>query len=213
MTIGFPVDLPAGKLLECSFDLLDPVSSVSSASGKKLNQTRTIDPMWQATIATSGLDRAQRAAWRAWRKSLRGGLNHFLAFDFARRAPLAHWAATSADDISGSWNGTASVTALGASGVLSLSDLPSGYTITADDPIGLVEDGQYGYFSALETVTEDAGAADIQVAPFEHFPVFSVAASVVLWRPMAKFSIDWSSWKMPEVDGLSSASFTARQVL
>ncbi len=213
MTITFPRDLPAGKLLECSFDLIDPIATVASSAGQKLNQTQIVDPIWRATIATSNLERADRAIWRAWRKSLRGGLNRFLAFDFARRAPIAFWSATSPADISAAWDGTATVDTLGAAGALTLSNLPNGYTISADDPIGLVENGTYGYFSALETVSEVAGVATVQVAPLEHFPAFTVAASAVLWRPQAMFSTNWDSWSLPEIDGNSAARFTAVQRL
>ena len=214
MAITFPRHLPAGRLLECSFDLVDPIATSTSSSGLKLNQMQFADPVWRATIATGNLDRTGRAAWRAWRKSLRGGLSRFLAYDFARRAPLAHWGATSAADILRGWDGTATVEGLGAAGALMLSGLPERYIISADDPIGLVENGVYGYFSALETVPAVAGAATVQVAPFEHFPAFTNdVASAVLWRPLAMFSIDWNSWNLPEIDGLAPARFTATQRL
>ena len=214
MTLTFPVDLPAGKLLECSFDLVDPILSVRSGRSQKVNLAQVEDPIWQATIRTSNLERSQRAAWRAWRKSLRGGLNFFYAWDFARRAPLAYWSATNAGDILVNWDGSAAVAALSASGDLQLSGLPAGYEISADDPIGLVEGTVRGYFSALESVTASgAGTATVQVAPAEHFGAFTTTASAQLWRPVVMFTIDGDSWTLPEIDGLSAASFTATQRL
>lgn len=214
MTLTFPVDLPAGKLLECSFDLLDPIAMVRSGRSQKVNLAQVEDPIWRATIRTSNLERSQRAAWRAWRKSLKGGLNFFYAWDLARRAPLAYWSATNAGDILANWDGSATVAALSASGDLQLSGLPAGYEITADDPIGLVEATVRGYFSALESVTASgAGTATVQIAPAEHFGAFTTAASAQLWRPVAMFTIDGDSWTLPEIDGLSAASFTATQRL
>jgi hypothetical protein len=216
VTITYPRELPDGYLAECTFDLMDNVASSSSSKGLVLNRSQVIDPTWKAhiqTIQRNSFDQAVLATWSAWKKSLRG-LKTFVAYDRAVPNPIAYLDAKAAMDIKAGWDGTCTVTSLGASGALVLSGAPASYKASVGDRVGLEQDGHSGYYEVLEAVTADvSGVMTLTVAPFLHTTVFTTDALCRLWRPKCQFALDWNSWSDPRTGQPGSISFDAYQVL
>jgi hypothetical protein len=214
VTISYPREIPFPRLVECSFELLDGVTTSPSARGKFLNRSQVVEPMWKAVISTPPLNRADRAIWGAWKKSLRGGLRSFVAYDLTKSPPRAYPAATSAASISGAWDGTGTVTSIGTSGNITLGALPAGYKAMVGDHLALEENGKYGFYEILEDKTANgSGVVTLTVAPFIHTTLFSTAATARLWQPKAEFIIDWQSWKEQATLNPTPISFEAYQVL
>lgn len=219
MAITYPRPLPSDRLTNCTFDLLDGTVSSASHRGTRINVTRTSDPTWKASIASTPLNYLQRvemAKWSAWKKSMQGGLKHFTAWDINRPTPLAYPNANQPSDIGSGWNGDATVTNVGGSGALSLSDLPSTYNVATGDRVGLKQTVSgvtyYGYFEVIEDVVAAAGIATLTLVPF--IPsVFTTSATATLWRPVCRFVIDWQSWTESGSTDLKPFTFEAYQRL
>lgn len=200
MAITYPRSLPGAgnsRMSECWFDIVDNVSIQPSAKGSFVNLSQVNDPVWKGTFLTPILERNVRPVWSAWRKSLRGGLRLFIAYDVRHSRPIAYPAANAPADISGGWDGTATVVAI-APGAdrqkLSLSALPTTYQFKVGDRIGLEQTSHYGYYEILEDVAAVAGAAIVTVAPFLHDTIFTTGAICRVWRPLCQFILDGTSW-------------------
>lgn len=195
MTITFPRSLISNsKMSECWFDIVDNVAVSPSNNGNMLNLSQINDPLWKGTFVTGILDVPTQAIWSAWRKSLRGGLQSFIAYDVRRSAPLAYPTAKVAADISSGWDGTATVTSLGTSGALALSGLPTAFQFKVGDRVGLEQSGHYGYYEVMEDVLASGGVATVTVSPFLHTSIFTTSALCRAFRPLCQFIIDQSSW-------------------
>lgn len=219
MAIIYPRPLPSDALTNCTFDLLDATAYSPSARGLKMNVSQTADPVWKASIASRPLnwmDGSDLAEWSAWKKSMRGGLKDFTAWDLNRARPLAYQAASGPADISSGWDGTATVSSVGTGGELGLSALPATYQAKVGDRIGLKETvggvTYYGYYEALEAATASSGAVTLTVAPLIH-RVFTTSAVATLWRPVCRFIIDWQSWQESGSADRKPFSFEAYQRL
>lgn len=196
MAITFPRPIVENAhMSECWFDVIDNVAFSASNNGNKLNLSQIADPQWGGTFVTGILERSERAVWSAWKKSLRGGLNKFTAYDVRCAAPFAYPGAKLATAIAPGWSGLATVTSVGLSGLLALAGLPASYKFTVGDRVGLEQAGRFGYYETLESVTASAsGVATITVAPFLHTTIFDTDAVCRVFRPLCQFMIDQSSW-------------------
>jgi len=196
MAITFPRPIVNNaRMSECWFDLIDNVAFSPSHNGNLLNLSQIADPQWSGTFVTPILDRTEEPIWSAWRKSLRGGLKTFTAYDVRRAAPRAYPSAKLSTDIAPDWDGLASVTSVGEAGALMLSDLPANYQFKIGDRVGLEQGGHFGYYEVLEDVTASGlGGAAITVAPFLHTTLFDDSAVCRVFRPLCQFMIDQSSW-------------------
>lgn len=196
MTITFPRPIVNNShMSECWIDLIDNVAFSPSNNGNTLNLSQIADPQWSGTFITPILERSERPLWSAWRKSLRGGLKTFTAYDVRNAAPFAYPTAKVATDIAAGWNGQAVVTSLGTSGLLTLGSLPASYKFKIGDRVGLEQAGHFGYYEVLEDVTASSGgAAMITVAPFLHTTLFTTSAVCRVFRALCQFMIDQSTW-------------------
>ena len=188
-------EIPSYKLVQC---VIQPVESVGRArigGGTSLALTETMDTVFRVDVQTIPLSPAVRAAWRAWRAKLRGGLDLFSLYDVTKKAPLAYAGANVSTDINASWNGTATVTALGASGALGLSGLPANYILTEGDYIALEESSRVDLYQASATVTANgSGAVTVSVRPYLRTGIFSASAVARLVRPKGTFVLEPGSW-------------------
>lgn len=218
MALVFPRDLPGCGARTVLLELADNVAMSASAGGRVINRSQVNDPVWRCSVETYTLRAPGRAEWGAWKNSLLGGLRSFLVVDSRRRWPLAYPDARAPAQISAGWAGTASVTALGAGGMLTLAGLPAGYKLTAGDRIGL-EQGtplRRGYYEVMESVTASgAGVVAVPVAPFLHATIFTTAAVARLWQPRCECVIDWQSWRDQTggVPSMGTMNFEAWQKL
>lgn len=195
MTITFPRTLPNNaRMTECWFDIVDNVATSPSGKASFMNRSQISDPIWKGNFITPILERTERPIWSAWRKSLRGGINTFKAYDVRHAAPLAYPGAKVPADVSGGWSGLATVTALGTSGALSLSALPTTYQFKAGDRVGLEQSGHYGYYEVLEDVAAVAGVVTVSTAPLLHTGYFTTSAVCRVWRAVCQFMIEQNSW-------------------
>lgn len=195
MTITFPRPLINNvRMTECWFDIIDDVAFSPSGKGSFINFSQVNDPTWKGTFVTPPLERNERPLWSAWRKSLRGGINLFVAYDVRNSTPFAYPTAKVSTDILGGWDGTAGVSAVGTSGALSLTGLPATYQFKIGDRIGLEQNTNFGYYEIMEDVTAVAGVATIHVNPFLHAGLFTTSARCRVWRAVCQFMIDQTSW-------------------
>lgn len=196
MTITFPRPLiNNSRMTECWFDIVDNVAFSPSGNGTFINFSEVNDPIWKGHFITPILERSEQAIWSAWRKSLRGGLQLFLAYDVRRSTPLAYPNAKVPADISAGWAGTAAVTSYADGGIIHLNTVPHAFQFKIGDRIGLEENTNFGYYEILEdAVADSSGLAAITVAPFPHTGFFTTGALVRIWRPLCQFMIDQSTW-------------------
>lgn len=204
MAIVFPRELPSYHLTRGSIDLMDNTAVTPSGGGSFLNVTQTNDPVWRLSLETGLLYPETVAEWSAWKKSLRGGLRHFLAADVRRRKPRAHPNLTAlvANIVS------MTRTTITINGV----NLPANFKATVGDRIGLEQNGRFGYYEVVETV-QRAGTSNmvLSVEPFIHTSYFNTNATCRLVDAKAKFVIDWQSWSEPETKEAASVSFIGMQ--
>lgn len=194
MAIAYPRQLiNNARMSECWFDLVDNLAFSPSGKGSKINLSQVNDFLWKGVFKTPPLERDVAPLWQAWHKSLRGGSKLFIAYDVRRSVPYAYLTATAPGDISGGWNGTAAISALGLSGAISLTGLPATYQFKCGDRLGLEQNTNYGYYEIIEDATAVAGAVTITVSPFLHTGFFTTAAVCRVWRPWCQFIIgDWA---------------------
>jgi hypothetical protein len=208
-------EIPSYSLRECTLILEPSVAQYRSFGGILLNQTEIFDSIWTVKIETLLLEERERSEWRAWKNKLRGGLDYFSMYDISKPKPYYYRDndySYQVGSASPGWNGTATVTALGASGALGLSGLPANYVITEDDYIGLEQSGRYGLYAAAETKTANgSGAITISVRPYLHTGIFTTSALARLWQPKATFVIDNKSWSESMVLQPSSITFNGAQ--
>lgn len=214
MAITFPRELPSYHMSECWIDLSENVSAVPSGKGNRINLSQINDPLWNGTFLTGILQTDVQAVWSAWRKSLRGGLKTFIAYDVRRKTPYAYPNAKVPADVEAGWDGLAGVTSLGLSGALGLSGLPASYQAKVGDRIGLTQNSNYGYYEVLEDATANlSGAMTVNVTPFLHTGLFTTSAVARLWQPRCQFIIDPSSWSEDGSKEPTPVSFRGYQKL
>lgn len=209
-------ELPNYKLRECLFTRQDSVARSRWNNGLQSSATETASPIWRGKFSTAPLSEERRAEWHAWLGKLRGGLDTFTAYDKTKPYPRAYPGVTASTGVSAGWNGTATVSSLGASGALGLASLPAEYQVKAGDPVGLEEGGRYGYYIASADVTANgSGVVTISVRPYLHTGLFTTSAVARLFRPLCAFTLDadsfgdgGSSWLAP-----SPVSFMGTQIL
>lgn len=195
MAITFPRPLiDNAHMSEAWIDLVDNVAFSASGNGGFINFSQVNDPLWKGTFVTGILDVPTQAVWSAWRKSLRGGINAFIAYDVRKSAPIAYPNAKVPGDIQLTWDGTADVLALGASGALQIGNLPVTYQFKVGDRIGLEQGGHYGYHEVLEDAAAVEGTVTLNVTPLLFTTLFTTSAVCRVWRPVCQFMIDQSSW-------------------
>jgi len=208
------IALPYTNLASCLFTPIQNVTAASVGRGLVVNVFETAEQLWRVQVQTVALKphAAPHAAWRAFRAKLRGGLNTFSTWDVNKRTPLAYPTATASASISGGWNGTATVSALGASGALGLTGLPASYVLSAGDYIGLEEGGRYDLYEVATSVTANgSGVVTVSVLPYLRSTIFTTSAVARLWRPVATFIIDPASWDEDGSFSTSRISFSGSQ--
>lgn len=188
-------EIPSYSLIECTFLPAESVGRARINGGSVVALTETMDTVFRVQIQTIPLNQTARQAWHAWRAKLRGGLDLFSLYDVTKRNPLNYLTANASTDISGSWDGTADVTALGASGSLALASLPAGYVFSAGDYVGLEEGGRYDLYTVSAAVTANgSGVATVSVRPYLRTGIFTTSAVARIWRPKATFVLEPESW-------------------
>lgn len=202
MAIIYPRELIDYNLQTGSIEWSDGTVATSSNKGQSINISSVMEPVAQIRVETGLLYPDQVRDWSAWKNSLRGGTQFFIAADVRRRKPKAYPNLTAL---------TANVTALTRS-TISLSGLnPLNYIASAGDRIGLEQNGRYGYYEVLETVVASNGGVTLTVYPFVHTAYFNTLATCRLVDAKAKFKIDWQSWTAPDTKEPASVTFTGTQ--
>lgn len=202
MAIVYPRELPGYVLSVGNITFDDNVVFTPSDKGMVINATQFAEPTAKINVTTGLLYPDQVRRWRTWKDSLRGGLQHFVAYDVRYKAPQAYPNPTKI---------TAAVSGLTRS-TISLSGMPANYIMTEGDLIGLEQNGRFGYYKALETIIgTSGGAVVVPVYPFVHTAYFTNAAVARLVKPKAKFVLDWSSWDEPQQNEPGAISFTGAQ--
>lgn len=191
-------------------------STVLSLHNRGLDATvqQVGDPLFQISVMTDRLVQGDRNVWLAFLDDLAGGLNLFTTYDHTQCQPRAYWGAALPGT---NWDGTASVSAIGSSGALTLSGLPANYQAKAYDAFGLEQTvasvARYGYFRIMADATANgSGQMQVRVRPFVP-DLFTTAAVVRMVKPIGKFLIDPASISFDENDPFAALSFAARQRL
>ena len=202
--------LPSYALKTCTFNLNEGTRS-AGVGGSTINVSRIYTPLLEVSIQTPRLSRTDRQLWKAWKLKLEGGIHLFRTYDASNARPLNYLDKSSPGAIDAGWNGQCNVTSIGLSGALGLSGLPEKYQLIAGDPIGLIQNGKYDYYIAVEDKTAIAGACTVTVRPFLRNPSFTAAAIAILWQPTATFVIDPESWNDEGDVEHTPISFTGTQ--
>jgi hypothetical protein len=212
MTISYPRDLLSYEMVTSNFTLDPGTVSSRHAKGAAGTVSQVREPVWFAEFETAPMFREARARWAAWLETLSGGLKHFTAWDASQPQPLAYPDGVPAI-ISASWDGEATVTSLSTAGVIAVSGAAANFELTDGDKVGLVEDGVYGLYRVIESVTVNgSGVAAIPVTPLVQ-EMFTTSATAVLYRPKAKFQLDTSSVSIAGGVTASPIAFAGAQVL
>ena len=193
MAITFPRELYSYELAVCTFSLMDGVALNRAANGRVISAVDQFDPWILGKFKTRRLMPAERRAWVAWKNSLQGGMKSFLAWDASRQYPITYPNGVP-EIIASTWDGEGTLSALAAR-QLTVGGAPTGFTLVPGDHVGLVEGGAYGVFDVTETAVAGASTMTISVDPFVPLTVFTTAATVVLFRPKARFVLDPDSWE------------------
>lgn len=208
MAISYPRDLHSYELIESTFELITFVGINRLENNRAISAVDHLDPYWEAKFITRRLYQHERAAWKAWKDSLRGGMQAFLAYDITRKYPIAYPNGVP-EIIATTWNGQGDVTALSGR-LITCTGAPSGFTLKPGDMVGLVESGAYGLFRVTEEVVATSSIA-IPVEPLIPLTLFSTSAVAYLYRPKAMFTLDPESWDGPANMDFASISFSAIQ--
>lgn len=197
MAITFPRELVNyDHLVECTFSIVDGVAVNRTANSRAISAVEYYNPFIAAQFATRPLDGPDRRAWSAWKNSLRGGMKSFLAYDNTRQFPIAYPEGYSGlIDYGGAWNGTGLATELEAR-LVEISGVPAGYIASPGDHVGFVQDGHYSVHEITEGGT--ATVSDILTVSFDPYiplQMFTIGATVNLYKPKARFILDQGSWR------------------
>lgn len=209
MTLPDPRTLPDSGFVSCRFALHEQVSLSRYAGGRAVARVQYGDPWIHASIETLPQYPSQRARWEAWLASLRGGMKSFITHDLSRPELIAYPNGVP-EIVAGTWNGQGTIDSLAAR-LITAAGAPSGFTMSAGDLIGLVEDGRRWVGFVTETVTRGASTIAVPVDPAVPLGIFSSAATVVFYRPQAEFIILSDTWQQSNVAGPTSISFQAVQ--
>ncbi len=200
---------PTSEFVDCTFTLVEAVSLARTASGKAVARVEYGDPYFTARIETAPLYRDRRAAWEAWKATLRGGMVSFTTWDRSKPELLAYPAGVP-EIVAETWNGEGTVATLAAR-LITAAGSPSGFQMKAGDHIGLVEGGR----RYLGIVTADCarGASNIAVPVEPAVPpgIFTTAATVVFYRPEAEFILLADTFQCPRGPFLAPVSFEGVQ--
>lgn len=209
MTITYPRELPDYRLVDCTFNLNEPVSISRTHGGRGISAVEYADPYITATIQTGPIGWHERNEWEAWRASLRGGLRSFVTHDVSRER-LAAYPDGVPQIVAGTWNGQGGMSAI-APHLVTATGAPSGFTMSAGDLIGLVQGGRRAVFFVSETVTRGASTIAVPVEPAVPTNIFTTAATVVFYRPKAEFILLSETWRCSKQGFLAQVSFDAGQ--
>jgi hypothetical protein len=181
-----------------AFTLLEGLA-VNRTGGGEIEAMELADPVWTAKYQTVAVAEANRAAWTAWRASLRGGRT-FLGWDPGRPWPLAYGAPvlnlTRAGG--GAFDGTAKVTAATAQG-FTLATLPANYQVSVGDRVSLVRpNSQRSLHEVLEAAPANgSGVVTVTVEPTVPADVVINSTAVQLVRPTCVFVLLSDTFQAP----------------
>lgn len=209
MAITYPRALPSHSLVDCTFNLVEPVSISRGAGGRAVAAVEYADSYISATFQTGPLSWAARNAWEAWRASLRGGLKSFVTYDVSR-SELAAYPDGVPEITDGDWDGKGDATTVAAFAITA-TGAPDGFTMMPGDMIGLVESGRRWIGFVCEEATAGETSIVVPVANPVPTTIFTSAADVVFYRPEAEFILLSDTWECSKRDYLAPVSFEAVQ--
>ncbi len=197
MAITFPRELVNyDQLVEATFSLVDGTAVNRWANARAISAVEYYNPYFVAKFGTRPLYGPERRDWSAWKNSLRGGMKSFLAYDNTRQFAIAYPAGCPLlTDFGGAWNGQGISTALSARSV-TLGGAAVGYVASPGDHVGFVQDGHYSLHEITEGGTANgSGVLTVAFDPYVPLEMFSIGATVVLYKPKARFILDQESWE------------------
>lgn len=209
-----PKILPLPTVVECSIDLDYGTEHAVHNRGQAATVSKVREAIWTGRFETAPLATPDLIRWQAWHKTLRGGLNLFVAHDELRKLPQAYW---QAGQLPGGWDGVANVADLSLPYEIALTGVPGGYEARTGDRIGLEQqiNGQqfYGYHEIVaDTVATGGGAITLTVEP-QVSSAFTTAATARLLAPLCQFRIVKGSFSAPTRGGFNPVRFEAVQQL
>ena len=198
-------------------------STFSLPRGNAVNQLNTgviqamevSEPLWRVAFESEPLAWAERRAWGAWERTLRGGAGAFLAHDWMGSYPIAYGGSAAAltKATGGAWTGTGIITARTAF-TLTMSGLPASYQAKAGDRLSY----EWGLGRAYHEVVEDvaansSGVITVTVEPYLREPYPSISTTVTLIRAPIVLKMVPDTWSAPDDLGPQRISFEAVQVI
>jgi hypothetical protein len=214
MAITFPRALPEGFDYEdFSFELVDSVSFSRTDEARVISTVQYADPYWRLTVKTEPLDQRDRKRWSSWYLSLQGGLQGFLTWDRSRPYPYAYPEGVPFLTASPPWDGEGSLSSIEARELVA-TGAPFGFQLEDGDLVGLVEGGRQHAFEVAEACSVvSGGTITIPINPAVPLAAFTVAATVVFYRPQLLMKVLPGSFVCPSVGGLANVTFEAVQII
>lgn len=216
MTISYPRPFPSIARFRETPAFHAPADNVAMNRlyGGGIQTAELAEPLWQASYATPNLSAVDRAIWRAWAGTLRGGRT-FFGYDPGQPYPLAYGAgyASLTRHAGGAFDGTATLAAF-AAGTLGLSNLPSTYLVSVGDYVSVARsNSQRSLHQATEAVAAIAGAVTIPVDPPVPADVTVSAITVQLVKATAIMVLKPGTFAAPSGLSPMPVSFEAIQKL
>lgn len=211
MAITYPRALLSHHLVDCTFNLVEPVSLSRGQGGRAVAAVEYADPYLTATVQTGMLTWQERNEWEAWRASLRGGLKSFVTHDVSR-SELAAYPTGVPEIVAETWNGRGIATSVSGYQITA-SGAPEGFKMMPGDLIGLEAGSPLRRWVGFVSEMATAGPATIAVPVSNAVPttIFTTGATVVFCRPQAEFILLSDTWSCSKRDFLAPVSFEAVQ--
>ncbi|MBO6507404.1 MAG: hypothetical protein JJ979_02775 [Roseibium sp.] len=210
MAIIYPRALSSSLKIQAEDFRVERSENVNRRRGGKTQVSERADPRWFVDWETYKMDMDEFQDLEAWLLSLRGGLKSFLAYRHERPYPKDYRFGFNglSKHFGGAFTGTCVVDAIAQTG-LTVSGLPSTFSVRAGDMIGLIQSGKYGLHVVLEDAIASAGAVSLLVEPFIKTNIFSTAATANFAQPLCEMIL--TSYSGPRSIELETVSITAVQ--
>ena len=170
MPLTYPMLMPEVGALAIDFGMPERVDYTSPENSGRIGGVQSGWPHFTLSLDLNNLPEPDARVWRSFVRSLRGAQRRFLAWDPWRRYPIAHSGGfsrmTYADGsaFSGAAGGWSQSITGNGDALLTLTGVPKGIRLTADDYIGLKWDADGSepgtYDRRLMAVAQEDGVAD-----------------------------------------------------
>lgn len=214
MALISPRPFPDGARLPVSRIDLQRVQSINTAVNGSIQVMEQGDPLWIGRFQTEPLVWSRRRLWSAWGRSLREGMDPFMAYDWLASYPIAYGKGvlSLARAVGGAFDGTATLINFTAT-TIQISGLPANYRASVGDRVSFPWNGSRSYHEVMEAaVGTGFGVITIAVQPpVPDGPAPSPGVAVDLVRAPIVMRLRPGTFSEPDGAGALAVSFEGVQ--